>query len=66
MKRFEVYRDVRGEWRWRMIAANGKIIGTSGEGYRDQRDCYSGLELLREYALLTEVVVVADNDKAQL
>lgn len=29
----EVYRDVSGEWRWRRIAANHRIIATSGEGY---------------------------------
>lgn len=31
--RIEVYEDTRGEWRWRIVAANGEIIGDSAEGY---------------------------------
>jgi uncharacterized protein YegP (UPF0339 family) len=30
----EVYRDTAGEWRWRVRAHNGEIVGDSGEGYR--------------------------------
>jgi len=35
MKRaqFHIYRDRRGLWRWRLKAANGRIIADSGEGY---------------------------------
>lgn len=29
----ETIQDVAGEWRWRLRAANGQIIATSGEGY---------------------------------
>lgn len=29
----EKYEDASGEWRWRLRAANGQIIATSGEGY---------------------------------
>jgi uncharacterized protein len=28
-----VYRDAQGLWRWRLVAANGDITATSGEGY---------------------------------
>jgi uncharacterized protein YegP (UPF0339 family) len=28
-----VYQDTKGEWRWRLKAANGKIVADSGEGY---------------------------------
>ena len=31
--RFEVYEDVAGEWRWRLVHWNGNIIADSGEGY---------------------------------
>lgn len=30
---FEVYTDKSGEWRWRLVARNGRIIADSGEGY---------------------------------
>lgn len=29
----EVYEDRRGEWRWRAVARNGKIIADGAEGY---------------------------------
>jgi len=31
--KFEIYRDTRSEYRWRLKAANGRIIADSGEGY---------------------------------
>lgn len=31
--RFELYADSAGEWRWRLVAANGRTIADSGEGY---------------------------------
>lgn len=33
MDKFEVYKDLAGEWRWRVTAANGEIIAVSGEGF---------------------------------
>jgi uncharacterized protein YegP (UPF0339 family) len=29
-----MYKDSVGEWRWRMKAANGRIIANGGEGYK--------------------------------
>jgi uncharacterized protein YegP (UPF0339 family) len=31
---FEIYRDKVMEFRWRLVASNGRIVGDSGEGYR--------------------------------
>ena len=36
---FEVYKDKRGEWRWRRKASNGKIVGAASEGYKSKSDC---------------------------
>jgi uncharacterized protein YegP (UPF0339 family) len=30
----EVYKDEAGEWRWRVIAGNGEIVASSGEGFK--------------------------------
>lgn len=30
---FEIFRDSRGDWRWRLRAGNGRVIADSGEGY---------------------------------
>ena len=37
--KWEFYKDNKGEWRWRTIAANGKIVGASSEGYKNKSDC---------------------------
>lgn len=29
----QVYRDRKGEWRWRLRASNGLIVADGGEGY---------------------------------
>ncbi len=31
--RFEVYKDGKGEWRWRLLARNGRLVADCGEGY---------------------------------
>ncbi|MDR2439949.1 MAG: DUF1508 domain-containing protein [Planctomycetaceae bacterium] len=37
--KWEFYQDKAGEWRWRRIASNGKIVGASTEGYKNKSDC---------------------------
>lgn len=27
------YQDLRGEWRWRLVSSNGRIMADSSEGY---------------------------------
>jgi uncharacterized protein YegP (UPF0339 family) len=39
----EMYRDRRGEWRWRIRADNWRILAVSSEGYHNKDDCLSGL-----------------------
>ena len=41
MAHFKVFRDTKGEWRWRLVAANGKIIAQS-EGYTRRQDARKG------------------------
>jgi len=36
---WEVYKDSKGEWRWRRTASNGRIVGDSSEGYVNKSDC---------------------------
>lgn len=37
--KFEIYEDKAGEFRWRMTASNGNIIGASSEGYSSHKSC---------------------------
>ena len=34
MYTFEIYKDVKKEWRWRLKASNGKTIADSAESYK--------------------------------
>ncbi|WZO98416.1 DUF1508 domain-containing protein [Isosphaeraceae bacterium EP7] len=44
---FQIYSDKKGEFRWRLRAGNGKIIATSGEGYKAKADCEHGINLVK-------------------
>ena len=40
MMKIKIYKSRSdGEWRWRMIARNGRVIGCSGEGYKNLSHC---------------------------
>lgn len=41
---FELYEDRGGEWRWRMIASNGRIVADSGEGYSSKSGARSAIK----------------------
>lgn len=45
--KFEVYKDKKHEWRWRLRANNRKIIADSGESYVNKKDCLDGIELVK-------------------
>ena len=47
---FEVYQDKSGEYRWRLKAANGQNIATSGEGYTEKRSCIAAIETVKRAA----------------
>lgn len=40
---FEVYKDKRGEFRWRRKSSNGQIVGASSEGYKAKKDCEANM-----------------------
>jgi uncharacterized protein YegP (UPF0339 family) len=42
--KFEVYEDKKKEWRFRIVASNGRIIADSGEGYHNKKDCLENIE----------------------
>lgn len=44
---YEVYKDTGGEWRWRLWAANNRIIATSGESYTNRTDCIDAIALVK-------------------
>lgn len=55
--KFELYRDVAGEWRWRLKAANGRNLADSAEGYARKGDCFKAIRLVRGCRAAAEVVL---------
>lgn len=47
MAKFQVYRDVKNEYRWRFLSTNGNIIADSGEGYTTRASCDRGIEIVK-------------------
>ncbi len=47
--KFEMYQDKAGEFRFRLKARNGKIVGTS-EGYTNKAGCLNGIESVKTNA----------------
>ena len=47
---FETYEDAKQECRWRLKATNGQIIATSGQGYKDKRDCDNAIDVIKKGA----------------
>ena len=52
---FEMFKDAKGEYRWRLKSANGKSIADSGEGYKAKADCLHGIDLIKEGAAKAKV-----------
>jgi uncharacterized protein YegP (UPF0339 family) len=45
---FTVYKDARGEWRWRLESANNRIVADSSEGYANRADCLAGISIVKD------------------
>jgi uncharacterized protein YegP (UPF0339 family) len=52
-RRHRFFRDAHGDWRWHLVARNGRIIACSGEGYRRWRDCVRAAGMLTPAPSLT-------------
>lgn len=55
--KFEVYKDSKGEYRFRLKAPNGEVIAVS-EGYTTKANCMNGIESVRENAPIAKVVEI--------
>ena len=53
--KFEMYQDKAGEFRFRLKARNGEIIGVS-EGYTSKANCVNGVESVKKNAAEAEIV----------
>lgn len=65
--KIKIYKDKSGEWRWTLVAKNGRILADSGEGYKRKLNCLAGalatldtLAALFPAPQLPETVIVAE------
>ena len=54
--KIKIYRDSKGEFRWRLLATNGKIMADSGESYTDRQHCKEAVERFRNAAFSASIV----------
>ena len=52
------YKDAKGEWRWR-LAANGRIIADSGEGYKNEQECLNDINRVKGFIKRSSCEAVA-------
>lgn len=53
--KFEVYKDKKGEYRFRLKAGNGQVIA-AGEAYTTKAACLNGIESVIKNAADAEIV----------
>jgi uncharacterized protein YegP (UPF0339 family) len=54
--KFELYKSPNGEYRWRLLASNGQVIATGGEGYSSKAAAKGGVESVKRDAASAPVV----------
>jgi len=45
--RFILYKDISGQWRWYLEAANNRKVANSGEGYYNRADCLAAIQIVK-------------------
>lgn len=53
--KFEVFKDVSGQYRFRLKAPNGEIIAAS-EAYTTKAACMNGIKSVKKNAPIAEIV----------
>jgi uncharacterized protein len=53
--KFELYKDAKSEFRWRLVASNGQTIATGGEGYKAKESAKAGIESVKKNAPTAEI-----------
>lgn len=62
--KFEVYKDNKGQFRWRLLAANGEPVASSGEGFPEKRTAMNAVKKLKDWSN-TDVVMDLEKMKEE-
>lgn len=55
MAKFQVYESRDGQYRWRLVAANGEIVATS-EGYVSRSNAKRSAQRVQEIAPIAQIM----------
>jgi uncharacterized protein YegP (UPF0339 family) len=55
MAKFELYKDSKGEFRWRLKSGNGQVIATAGESYTTKAGALNGIAAVKRDAAAANV-----------
>ncbi|MEK6225571.1 MAG: DUF1508 domain-containing protein [Chloroflexota bacterium] len=55
MAQFELDKNARGEYIWRLRANNGRIVADSAESYHNRADCESGINIVKREAPMAPI-----------
>ena len=47
---YRVYINLVGQWHWKLVSANNRIIAESAERYWNKADCEAGIKLVKNSA----------------
>ena len=53
--KFELYKDKKGEYRWKLVANNGQTIAV-GEGYTTKESAKNGIESVKKNAPTAAII----------
>lgn len=57
--KFEVFKDVAGEFRFRLVIGNGKIV-LSSEGYKNMGGVNKGIASIKKNAPIARIIKIED------
>lgn len=56
MWKFEIYADAGGAYRWRLVAANGQTVASSGESFVSESEAREAAENVKKKAGAADIV----------
>lgn len=65
--RFVVYKDKKGQWRWRLVAANGRVLA-QGEGHSRKTSALRSVEAVKKaiFSMETPRISIKNPDMDKL
>lgn len=54
--KFEIYKDNKGNYRWRLLAQNGEPVASSGEGFAEKRTAMNAVKKLKDWSNTTNIL----------